>query len=263
EELERRKAEEEAKAAEAAKKAAENAKKENERRKAEEESRAAEAAKRKIEEACEKAEMDRRMSTAALVRAQIERKEKEKLVHSPVSEASTVVVGKKRKRTVMVAMPSGDPEGDDPNPGDDGDYNDSDNEDDDPPFSPPKQSRCSRCILKALKCEMVGGGSASCQGCRKAKVHCSLVPDNYPRRSKRAKVESPIASTSSQTIDDLRTNVRDLNTRINLQEEMLRYLILRVRKLEEEKNEEDEEEEESEEERVNRTGDRKGKSRKE
>ncbi|KAJ3791359.1 hypothetical protein GGU11DRAFT_761665, partial [Lentinula aff. detonsa] len=260
EELEKRKAEE-AKAAEAAKKAAEKAKREEEeKRKVEEQSRLAESAKRTTGE---NSEMDRRMETAALVRAQIEKKKNERLVHSPVSEASTVVVGKKRKRTVMVAMPSGDPEGDDPNPGDDGDYNDSDNEDDDPPFSPPKQSRCSRCILKALKCEMVGGGSASCQGCRKAKVRCSLVPDNYPRRSKRAKVESPIALTSSQTIDNLRTNVRDLNTRINLQEEMLWYLILRVRKLKEEKNEEDEEEEESEEERVNRTGDRKGKSRKE
>ncbi|KAJ3791535.1 hypothetical protein GGU11DRAFT_812715 [Lentinula aff. detonsa] len=232
--MERRRKEEDSRAAEAARKAAEDAKKENERRKAE-------AAKRKTEEAHEKAEMDRR----------------------PVSEASTVVVGKKRKRTVMVAVPSGDPEGDDPNPGDDGDYNDSDNEDDDPHSPSPKQSRCSRCILKALKCEMVGAGSASCKGCRKAKVRCSLVPDNYPRRSKRTKLESPVASTSSQTIDDLRTNVRDLNTRINLQEEMLQYLILCVRKLEEEKREEEEEEEESEEDRVKRTGDRKGKGRKE
>ncbi|KAJ3992553.1 hypothetical protein F5050DRAFT_1715191 [Lentinula boryana] len=206
---------------------------------------------------------DRRMSTVALVRAQIEQKEKEKLIHSLVSEASTAVVGKKRKRIVIVAVPSGEPEDGDPNPRDDGDYNDSDDEDDDdPPSPPPKQSRCSRCILKALKCEMVGPGSASCKGCRKAKVRCSLVPDNYPRRSKRVKMESPVASTSSRTIDNLRTNVRDLNTRISLQEEMLRYLVIRVRKLEEEKREE-EEEEESEEHREKRTGDRKGKGQKE
>ncbi|KAJ3791956.1 hypothetical protein GGU11DRAFT_761165, partial [Lentinula aff. detonsa] len=96
EELERWKAEEEAKAAEAAKKAAEKAKREEEKRK-------------------------------------IEKKKKENQVQSPVSEGSTVVAGKKRKRVVMVAVPSGDPEGDDPNPGDDGDYHESDNEDDDPP----------------------------------------------------------------------------------------------------------------------------------
>ncbi|KAJ3979478.1 hypothetical protein F5890DRAFT_1589375 [Lentinula detonsa] len=201
--------------------------------------------------------MDRRMSTAALVRAQIEKKAKENQIQSLVSEGSTVVTGKKRKRIVMVAVPSGDPEGDDPNPGDD------DENPEDPPPSPPKQSRCSRCILKAFKCELVGPGSASCKGCRKAKVWCSLVPDSYPRRSKRVKMESPVASTSSRTIDDLQTNIRDLNTRINLQEEMLRYLILRVWKLKEEKKEEDEEDEESEEERVKRTEDRKGKRRKE
>ncbi|KAJ3978463.1 hypothetical protein F5890DRAFT_1560287 [Lentinula detonsa] len=170
------------------------------------------------------------------------------------------------QRSEGIVVPSRDPEGGDPNPGDDDDYVESDTDDDEdpevPPTSPPKQSRCSRCILKALKCELVGPGSASCQGCRKAKVRCSLVPDDYPRRSKRVKVESPVASTSSQVIDNLRTNVRDLNTRINLQEEMLRYLILRVRKLEEANREEDEEEE-SEEDRVKRTGDRKGKGQKE
>ncbi|KAJ3978711.1 hypothetical protein F5890DRAFT_1559820 [Lentinula detonsa] len=264
-EMERHRKEEESKAAEAAKKAAEEARKENERKKAEEESKAAEAAKRAVEENRKKIEMERRMETAALVRAQIEKKKKEQQLNSPVSETSTVVVGQKWKR-VAVVVPSGDPEGGDPNPGDDDDYIESDTDDDEdpevPPTSPPKQSRCSRCILKAFKCELVGPGSASCKGCRKAKVRCSLVPDDYPRRSKRVKVESPVASTSSQVIDDLRTNVRDLNTRINLQEEMLRYLILHVRKLEEANREEDEDEE-SEEDRVKRTGDRKGKGWKE
>ncbi|KAJ3722763.1 hypothetical protein DFJ43DRAFT_1158229 [Lentinula guzmanii] len=281
EELEKRKAEE-AKAAEAAKKAAENAKKENERKKAEEESKAAEAAKRAAEENRKKIEMERRMETAALVRAQIEKKKKEQQLNSVSNRfisslqlLSSIIagqrnldgmVGQKRKR-VAVVVPSGDPEGGDLNPGDDDDYVELDTDDDEdpevPPTSPPKQSRCSRCILKAFKCELVGPGSASCKGCRKAKVRCSLVPDDYPRRSKRVKMESPVASTSSRTIEDLRTNIRDLNTRINLQEEMLRYLILRVRKLEEEKKEEEEEEEESEEDRVKRTGDRKGKGRKE
>ncbi|KAJ3978589.1 hypothetical protein F5890DRAFT_1593738 [Lentinula detonsa] len=241
EELEKRRAEE-AKAAEAAKKMAEEAKRNEERRKAEEASKAAEAASMT-------AEMERRLNTAALVRAQLEKRKKEIQVQSPVSEGSTVVAGKKRKRVTMVVVPSGDPEGGDPNPGDDDDYIESDTDDDEDP--------------EALKCEMVGPGSASCKGCRKSKVRCSLVPDDYPRRSKRTKMESPVASTSSQVIDDLRTNVRDLNTRINLQEEMLRYLILRVRKLEEANREEDEEEEESEEDRVKRTGDRKGKGRKE
>ncbi|KAJ3979038.1 hypothetical protein F5890DRAFT_1478851 [Lentinula detonsa] len=256
EELEKRKAEE-AKAAKAAKNAAEKAKREEERRKVEEESRAAEAAKRKAEEI-------RKKDGNSGARMSPDRKEGKGKV-DPL--ALMVVVGKKRKRVVMVAVPSGDPEDDDPNPGDDGDYNESNDEDDnDPPSTPPKQSRCSHCILKALKCKMVGPGSASCKGCRKAKVRCSLVPDNYPRRSKRVKMESPVASTSSQTINDLRTNIQDLNTRITLQEEMLRYLIVRVRKLEEEKKEsegEDDEEEESEEDGVKRTGDKKGKGRKE
>ncbi|KAJ3713979.1 hypothetical protein DFJ43DRAFT_1161012 [Lentinula guzmanii] len=233
--------EEEAKAAEAAKQMAEEAKQNEEWHKAEEASKAAEATSMK-------AEMERRLNTAALVRAQIEKKKKETQVQSPVSKGSTVVAGKKRKRVTMVVVPSGDPKGGDPNPGDDNDYIESDTDDDEdpeePPTSPPKQSRCSRCILKAFKCELVGPSSASCKGCRKAKVQCLLVPDDYPRRSKRVKVESPVASTSSQ-------------------EEMLRYLILRVRKLEEANREEDEEEEESEEDWVKRMGDRKGKGRKE
>ncbi|KAJ3979144.1 hypothetical protein F5890DRAFT_1478767 [Lentinula detonsa] len=61
-------------------------------------------------------------------------------------------------RIHITAVPSGDPEGDDPNPGDDSNYHETESDDDNDkpePSSPlPKQSRCSRCILKAFKCEM-------------------------------------------------------------------------------------------------------------
>ncbi|KAJ3794828.1 hypothetical protein GGU11DRAFT_758843 [Lentinula aff. detonsa] len=129
-----------------------------------------------------------------------------------VSKGLTVVTGKRRKRIAMVAIPSGDPEGDDPY---DNEYIDpSDNDDDnpepeEPPSSPLKQLRCSQCILKVLKCEMIGPQSASCQGCKKATVRHSLVPDNYPCRSKKTKVKSPVASTSNQTIEDIWGNCYD------------------------------------------------------
>ncbi|KAJ3791362.1 hypothetical protein GGU11DRAFT_751974 [Lentinula aff. detonsa] len=149
EELERHKVEEQSRAADAAKEAVEKVKKENGKRKTEEQSKAAEVAKKAVDETRKKVEMERRMDTVALVRAQIKRREKENLLHSPVSKALTVVVGKNWKRIAMVAVPSRDPKGNDPDPGDDDDYVEPELDDDEDPENPLPHLRNNRGAVNA------------------------------------------------------------------------------------------------------------------
>ncbi|KAJ3716259.1 hypothetical protein DFJ43DRAFT_1043366 [Lentinula guzmanii] len=98
-------------------------KEEEERKKREEEEERVkeEECRRKDEERLakekeEKEEKNRAKSVGALVQASIARRGKE---NHPIDVDSPAVVGKKRKRTRMIASNS-DPKSDDPNPGDDG-----------------------------------------------------------------------------------------------------------------------------------------------
>ncbi|KAJ3736158.1 hypothetical protein DFJ43DRAFT_1150454 [Lentinula guzmanii] len=159
-------------------------------------------------------------------------------------------VGKKRKRIAMIAS-NGDPEGDDPNPGDDGEdsesesdeykeQQDEDEEESEKATTPtPTPNPTPR---KALK---------------KARVKCSLVGNERTiRRSKRLKREdSMVASTSSGRFDALEESNRELSRRLSLMEDMVRFIVQTIRPVDAN--------EESEEDRVRRTGDVKGKGRKE
>ncbi|KAJ3979731.1 hypothetical protein F5890DRAFT_1478302 [Lentinula detonsa] len=234
EEKKRREAEEKRKEEEAKKKREEE---EQQKRKEEEEKK-----KREEEE-----EANRAKSVGALVQASIARRGKE---NHPIDVDSSPKVGKKRKRIAMIAS-NGDPEGDDPNPGDDGEDSESDSDeykeqqDEDEEESekaPTPTPTLHPTPRKALK---------------KARVKCSLVGSERTfRRSKRLKREdSMVASTSSERFDALEESNRELSRRLSLMEDMVRFIVQTIRPVDAN--------EESEEDRVRRTGDVKGKGRKE
>ncbi|KAJ3792286.1 hypothetical protein GGU11DRAFT_750231 [Lentinula aff. detonsa] len=242
-----RKAEEEEEAAAEAKKKEEEERKkrEEEEERLKEEERRRKDEERLAKEKEEKEEKNRAKSVGALVQASIARRGKE---NHPIDVDSPTVVGKKRKRTRMIAS-NGDPESNDPNPGDDGEdfdtesdeYKDQKDEDEEEPektptptptFTPRKTSK-------------------------KARVKCLLVGNERRiRRSKRLRREdSVVASSSNERIDALEESNRELSRRLSLMEDMVRFIVQTIRPIDAN--------EETEEDRVKRTGDVKGKGRKE
>ncbi|KAJ3991139.1 hypothetical protein F5050DRAFT_1812901 [Lentinula boryana] len=248
---------------------------EEEQKRKEDEDRAEKEARRKEElekeqkERSEREEQESRVREyedwakliGSFVRDSIARREQEKekgkeADRRPICDDSVVYVGRKQKHSVMMAAPAGDPDGDDPYPGDNSSEPNSDEEKDDedseadPSPSPRKPSKCDRCISKSIPCKMIGQGSASCQACRKAKVKCSLVGNERKiRRSKRTKrEESPIASSSSLRIKALEEHNRILDEqnqmlhhRLYVMEDMVRYILQNLPRQQEFEGEESEE----------------------
>ncbi|KAJ3990727.1 hypothetical protein F5050DRAFT_1813570 [Lentinula boryana] len=246
-------------------------KEEEEKKKKEEEERVAREKKekedqdREARESKTREEENRAKTVGALVRDSIARKEQAKekgKENRSLCDDSILYVGKKRKRTTMMSTPIGDPDDSDNDFEPEGDDNDDDDDEEPSPTpSPQKSSKCDRCTSKEVPCILIGEGSASCQACRKAKVKCSLVGnDRTFRRSKRLKREeskkedTPVASSSSRRIDALEESNRELSRRLLLMEDMVRFIVQTIRPVDAN--------EESEEDRVKRTGDVKGKGRK-
>ncbi|KAJ3792114.1 hypothetical protein GGU11DRAFT_750499 [Lentinula aff. detonsa] len=144
---------------------------------------------------------------------------------------------------------NGDPEGDDPNPGDDGE----DSEPDSDEYKDQQDDEESEKDPTPSPTPTITPRKAS----KKARVKCSLVGNERTvRRSKRLRREdSMIASTSSERFDALEESNRELSRRLSLMEDMVRFIIQTIRPVDAN--------EESEEDRVRRTGDVKGKGRKE
>ncbi|KAJ3991469.1 hypothetical protein F5050DRAFT_1716068, partial [Lentinula boryana] len=189
---------------------------------------------------------------------QEQEKEKEKEVERrPICNDSVIYIARKRKHLVMMAAPAGNPDRDDPYPGDDSSKPDSDEEKDDedleadPSPLPQKSSKCDCCISRTIPCKMIGQGLASYQACRKAKVKCLFVGNERKiRRSKRTKrEESPITSLSNLRIEALEEHNQILNEqsqmlahRLYVMEDMVRFILqnlLRRQEFEGEESEED------------------------
>ncbi|KAJ3978722.1 hypothetical protein F5890DRAFT_1479113 [Lentinula detonsa] len=269
EEKKKREAEEKKKEEEEKKKREEE---EEQERKKKEKERVVKEKKEKEEREKEKREEENRAkSVGALVQASIVRRGKRDL---PIDVDSVERIGKKRKRVARIPS-NGSPGDDEPNPGEDNEASDSnsdeykndieDHEEEDPyipptptPTSTPRKPlKCDCCTSKDISCSMIGSGSASCIACRKAKVKCLLVGNERTvRRSKRLKrEESAVASSSSERIEVLEERNQELAHRLFLLEDMVRFIIQTIRPVDAN--------EESEEDRVKRTGDVKGKGRKE
>ncbi|KAJ3791477.1 hypothetical protein GGU11DRAFT_761574, partial [Lentinula aff. detonsa] len=210
-------------------------------------------------------EENRVKSVGALVRDLITRKEEEKKKKKESCSSpddSIIIVGQKRKRIAMIPTSSGDPDdSDDGFEPEDGDEDD-DDEGPSPTPSPQKSSKCNRCTTKEILCTLIGEGSTLCHACRKAKVKCSLVGnERVVRRSKRVKreeskrEETPVASSSSRRIDALKESNQELSRWLFLMEDMVRFIVQMIRPIDAN--------EETEEDQVKRTGDVKGKGRKE
>ncbi|KAJ3978949.1 hypothetical protein F5890DRAFT_1478930 [Lentinula detonsa] len=245
--------------------AEEKRKKEEEEKKKGEEEEEQERKKKEIEQVVkEKKEKEERekekreeenhtKSVGALVQASIARRGKRDL---PIDVDSVEVIGKKRKRVAMIAS-NDDSEGNEHNPGDDGEdsnpesdeYEDEKGDEEEsekaltptPTPTPRMPSKCNRCISK----------NAS------SKVKCSLVGNERTvRRSKRLRREdSIVASSSNERIDALEESNRELSRRLYLMEDMVRFIVQTIQLVDAD--------EELEEDWVKRTGDVKGKGRKE
>ncbi|KAJ3979308.1 hypothetical protein F5890DRAFT_1478644 [Lentinula detonsa] len=209
-----------------------------EKKRIEEKKRKEERKKKENEERKEKEEKEKREKEEKDWAASIARQGKES---HPIDVDSIIEVEKKRKEIAMIAL-NGDPEGNDPNPGDNGD--DSGPESDE--YEEEKEGE-----------EGSKKNPTPTPTPMKAKVKCLLVGNGCTiRRSKRLKSEvSLVASSSSERIDALKEHNRELAHQLYLVEDMVWFIVQTIRPVEVN--------EESEEDWVKRTGDVKGKGQKE